>query len=89
MSERGAEFLIDWVDANINPADYPPEGDKLIAAEKAAQCLSAAQAAGLTQRDLESEVGPLAEFMRVRMSTPDEAQQLRWAQAQEEAQTPH
>lgn len=82
MSERGAEFLIAWADANIDPADYPPEGDKLIAAQKAEQCLAAAEAAGLTRRDLESEVGPLAEFMNVRMSTPEDVQ-LRWAPDEE------
>jgi hypothetical protein len=31
MSERGAEFLIDWVERNINPDDHPPAGDKALA----------------------------------------------------------
>ena len=78
MSQRGAEFLIDWVEANINPEDYPPEGDKLIAEQKAEQCLAAAQAAGLTRAELEAEVGPLAGFMNVRMSTPPDPD-LHWA----------
>ena len=79
MSDRGAEFLIDWVERNINPDDHPPAGDKALAEIKAAECLREAEAAGLSLRDLESEVGKLAEFMNVRMSTPEDTQ-LRWAE---------
>lgn len=88
MSERGAEFLIDWAERNINPDDYPPEGDKLLAEEKAQQCLADAEAAGLTRAELEAEVGPLATFINVRMSTPEDTQ-LRWVAPEEETGTLH
>ena len=78
MSERGAEFLIAWADRNINPADHPAEGDRAAAEVKAAQCLAEAEAAGLTRQELEAEVGPLAEFINVRMSSPPDPEG-RWA----------
>jgi hypothetical protein len=78
MSERGAEFLIAWVDRNINPEDHPPMGDKMLATEKAEKCLAEAEAAGLSRQELEAEVGPLADFINVRMSTPPDPEG-RWA----------
>ncbi|NNM75197.1 DUF768 domain-containing protein [Enterovirga aerilata] len=78
MSERGAEFLIRWVERNINPEEYPAIGDRALAEVKAGQCLAEAEAAGLTRRELEAEVGPLAEFINLRMSTPPDPEG-RWA----------
>ncbi|MDB5559779.1 MAG: hypothetical protein JWQ36_2713 [Enterovirga sp.] len=79
MSERGADFLIDWAERNINPDDHPVRGDRALAEIKAQKCLAEAEAAGLTRHDLEAEVGPLAEFINVRMSSPPDPEG-RWAE---------
>lgn len=73
MSERGANFLIDWIPRNIKSEDYPPEGDKEQARVKADECLAEAISAGLSREELEAEVGPLAAYMNVMMSTPGDA----------------
>ncbi|MDB5513134.1 MAG: hypothetical protein JWR08_2617 [Enterovirga sp.] len=70
MSERGADFLIAWIPRNINPDDYPPHGDEEQARLKAQACLAEAEAAGLSREELEAEVGPLAAYIKVMMSTP-------------------
>lgn len=70
MSERGAEFLLSWVEANIEAQERPPGWDKAEAAGKAEQCLAEAEASGISRAEIEAEVGPIAEYMRVMMTVP-------------------
>ena len=70
MSERGADFLVSWVESNVDPDSYPPQGDRVAAQAKADECRAAAEAHGLTAAEIEAEVGPLAGYMHVMMSAP-------------------
>lgn len=79
MSERGADFLMGWVETNITPDVLPPEGDKPQAQKKAEECLEAATAQGLSASDLESEVGPLWAYMNVMMSRPKDRDLIKMA----------
>ena len=72
MSERGADFLVSWVESNIDSGAYPPQGDKAKAQVKADECLAAAAADGLSAAEIEAEVGPLAGYMHVMMSAPSD-----------------
>ena len=70
MSERGAEFLVSWVESHLESQERPAGWDGQEASAKAEQCVAAAEARGIPKAELEAEVGPIAGYMRVMMTTP-------------------
>lgn len=72
MSERGADFLLDWVAANIHPQVLPAEDAAVAAESKARACQSDAAEAGVSLAEMEAEVGPLTAYMRTSLTIPTE-----------------
>jgi hypothetical protein len=61
MSGRGIDFLENWVNKNVTPADRKGSHDR--ATELAAQCVADAAALGITIDDMEPEWGGVEEII--------------------------
>ena len=63
MTKQVIEFLENWVSNNIFAEGYEPEGDDSEARVRAAQCVEAAKAKGITSAQIEASVGDLVSYM--------------------------
>ncbi len=63
MSERAISFVEQWVEANVHPEAYEPEGDTSRAEAMAAYCRVAAKAEGITDAELNGSFENLTAFM--------------------------
>jgi hypothetical protein len=72
MSQRGIEFLQDWIRENITAVAYPPIKDTR-AKVLAEQCAADAGKVGISVGEIEVETGDLADCM---LQAMDEASQL-------------
>jgi hypothetical protein len=63
MSERALAFVESWVNENIHATGYEPEGDNSTASVLAQQCLSEAEAHGVTDAEMKEAIDDLKQFM--------------------------
>ena len=64
MSERGVQFVQNWLVQNASGV-MPPEGDDDALGEAyAARCLKAAAVANIPREQIEEDLGELAAYMR-------------------------
>ena len=63
MSERALAFVEEWVNENVHPTGYEPEGDNAQAAALAVQCLAAAKAEGIAEAEIKDAFEDLTQFM--------------------------
>lgn len=61
MSQRAVEFVERWIDANIHAGSHNEAGGLA----QAELCAAAAEANGITRREIEDELGDLVELMGV------------------------
>lgn len=62
MTHRAQEFVDSWIEDNLR-YHYEPEGDATESTVKAKECYHAANLAGISQGDIDEEVGNLVEYM--------------------------
>ena len=63
MSKRALEFVETWVSEHIYPEDSPPQVDVSAAKALAASCRAAANAAGISDAEIEEQFDDLATFI--------------------------
>lgn len=73
MSQRGTDFLNDWVRENVN-ADAYPNNDKQRAEQLVAECLAEAEKDGITRAEIEADLGNLEDFMMDAMEAATDAE---------------
>ena len=73
MGETAGSFVGSWVVTNVHASGYKEPGDLGEAAGLARTCATLAAAQGLSRADLEAEVGPLDEHMRVALNLAQRA----------------
>jgi hypothetical protein len=61
MTLRAQEFVDSWI--KDNASSYEPGGDTTESTVKAKECYHAASLAGISQGDIDEEVGSLAEYI--------------------------
>ena len=64
MSQRGKDFIEDWVWANVFPSGYPPEETTNEARVLVEQSLMDANRAEVSQEEIEEEVGALVDYIQ-------------------------
>ena len=63
MSKRALEFVETWVSERIYPEDSPPQVDVSAAKALAASCRAAANAAGISDAEIEEQFDNLTAFI--------------------------
>ena len=63
MSKRALEFVETWVSEHIYPEDSPPQVDVSVAKALAASCRAAANAAGISDAEIEEQFDNLTAFI--------------------------
>lgn len=63
MSERALEFVETWVTDNIYPGGAPPKVDSAGAAALAASCRAGANAAGISDSEIDEQFDDLTAFI--------------------------
>lgn len=63
MSKRVFRFVEGWVSENVHPVAYEPDENSLEARQFAVQCLAAAEAEGITRKEIEEEVGDIVAYI--------------------------
>jgi len=63
MSERALAFVEGWVSDHVHPEGYEPEGDNTRAKQLAEECLSAANADGISRIEIDEVIDDLTAFM--------------------------
>jgi hypothetical protein len=63
MSERALAFVEGWVSDHVHPEGYEPEGDNTRAKQLADECLSAANAEGISRIEVDEVIDDLTAFM--------------------------
>jgi len=63
MSAEAREFIEDWVENNVHPTGYEPEGDSEEAKKLAFECWRAVDQAGISRAAVKEEVGELLDYM--------------------------
>jgi hypothetical protein len=64
MSQRTADFVRDWVSENVHFVGYPTDdGIDPEAKALAVQFIAAAEAEGISRKDLEKECGDISSFL--------------------------
>jgi hypothetical protein len=78
MSQRGIDFVEDWIANNLQEPGYEPEGDNKFAKMHAEICLIAAKEAGISNKEIEEDVGDLVDRMSeaIESVTDDEVARL-------------
>lgn len=62
MSERGVNFLNQWITENIEPDAYPADGEPDPRVPGfLARCLADAKEHGITRKEIEEDMGPIAD----------------------------
>jgi hypothetical protein len=62
MSKRGVRFVERWVSEWVHPITYWDE-DGLEARQYAVQCLAAAEAEGISKKEIEEDLGNIVGYM--------------------------
>jgi hypothetical protein len=63
MCDDAKAFIEHWVDDNIRPIWYEPQGDATPARKAMLVCFRAADRAGVSRRAIQDAVGDLQEYM--------------------------
>ena len=63
MSKRGVRFVEGWVSENVHPTAYVLDDDSLEARQYAVQCLAAAEAEGISKKEIEEDLGNIVAYM--------------------------
>jgi hypothetical protein len=63
MSERALAFVEGWVSDHVQPEGYEPDGDNTRAKQLAEECLSAANAEGISKIEIDEAIDDLTTFM--------------------------
>jgi|KBSSwiStaDraftv2_1062776.scaffolds.fasta_scaffold07037_2 20S proteasome alpha/beta subunit len=63
MSERGQNFIDQWIENNIFAEGYAPEGDDTEARQLAERCLEAAKEEGVSKNEIEEAVGEIVAYL--------------------------
>jgi hypothetical protein len=79
MSVRGREFVDHWIFENIDASPYQPDGDISEGRRKADELVTVAQAQGVSKREMEEEVGDLANYLSGAMEIATDAEVARLA----------
>jgi hypothetical protein len=58
MTQRGIDFLRDWIDEHINADVYPTENDPRVK-QMTAECLAAAVKQGIARKEIEEDTGSI------------------------------
>jgi hypothetical protein len=79
MSQRGADFMTEWLRENINADAYPAPDDEQIE-EYAERCLAAASAEGISQEEIEEDMGAIEDCIADAMESAADAKVQRLAE---------
>ena len=63
MSMKAREFVEKWVNENVHPTGYEPEGDSAEAKKLANACWRAVDLAGIGRPQVAAEIDDLEDFM--------------------------
>jgi hypothetical protein len=74
MSAKVREFIDFWIETGVHAAEpYGNVGGERSAAELAKCCVEAAKGQGLSEADLQAEIGDVAEYIRDRLKPANTA----------------
>ena len=63
MFEKAQQFIDDWIEINIHPTGYEPEGNNAEAHERARECWAEADIEGISRPLIQAAVGDLVSYM--------------------------
>jgi hypothetical protein len=74
MSAKVREFIDFWIETSVHAAEpYGNVGGEQSAAELARRCVEAAKGQGISEADLQAEIGDVAEYIRDRLKSANKA----------------
>jgi hypothetical protein len=62
-SEEANAFVDNWIEENVRPEGYEPDGDRSLSRQLALECFRAAREAGLSPKTIEHTVGNLLDYI--------------------------
>jgi hypothetical protein len=79
MTEDAKAFVEHWVEDNIHPTGYEPEGDATEARKAMLACFRDADRAGISRRSIQDAIGDLQEYMVKAIENVNDAEVARLA----------
>jgi hypothetical protein len=78
MSAKAQEFIDFWIETSVHAAEqYGTPGSEQGVAELARRCVEAAKGQGLSEADMQAEVGDVADYIRRKLKAANNVENAR------------